>query len=392
MRVGLFILQLSLLAFRWGSSCTHALHSRVSGSWASFICAPNRALPPPPCDVIPAQTIEVARAAFPKGNPSIRMRDALGPIDTNPAFAALVSHTCRSAEAPAQLALITVMPCAEGLSDVQAADAVRARIDWNYALALDLTDSTHVLAAIQTLNRLECVGETLRHVLNVLAIAAPSLACWLTWSGVERCRSRSWTLQPCGRPHGGEYFTLRIDAIPREGITFTNARAMPLCPQCRTRIMTGCENAKKYNAFGHLDPNDRTFSNVMKDARYATGIVGKWQLAGHGYDALVGTSPEKAGFDELLLWQEKSGDAKGSRYWEPTLTTNGKTKINTMSFGADIQNEFAVEYVEYIEWHRDRLILRYYPMALIHLILRLAEIAIGTTVASSIMAHVPQVG
>jgi hypothetical protein len=114
-------------------------------------------------------------------------------------------------------------------------------------------------------------------------------------------------------------------------------------------------------------------------------------LTRDGYDALVGTSPEKAGFDELLLWQEKSGDAKGSRYWGPTLTTNGKTKINTMGFGADIQNEFAVEYVEYIEWHRERLILLYYPMALIHLILRLAEIATGTTAASSIMAHVPQV-
>jgi hypothetical protein len=87
-------------------------------------------LHPPTCDVIPEQTIQVARAAFPKGNPSMRMRDALGPISMNPACAALCSHTGRPAEAPAQLALITVRPCAEGLSDVQAADAVRARIDW----------------------------------------------------------------------------------------------------------------------------------------------------------------------------------------------------------------------------------------------------------------------
>jgi transposase len=172
-----------------------------------------------PCDVIPEQTIQVARAAFPRGNPYMRMRDVLGPIYTNPTFAVLFSHTGRPAEAPAQLALITVMQFAEGLSDAQAADAVRARIDWKYALALDLTDpgfdasvlsefrqrlitghaelllfetmltlfreqgllkakgrqrtdSTHVLAAIQTLNRLECVGETLRHALNVLATAA----------------------------------------------------------------------------------------------------------------------------------------------------------------------------------------------------------------------------
>jgi transposase len=192
----------------------------------------------PPCDVIPEATIQVARAAFPKGTPSMRMRDALGPSYTNLTFAALFSHTGRPAEAPAQLALITVMQFAEGLSDAQAADAVRARIDWKYALALALsdpgfdasvlsefrqrlitghaelllletmltllreqgflkakgrqrTDSTHVLAAIQTLNRLECVGETLRHALNVLATAAPDgLQSWGPAAWFERYRRR----------------------------------------------------------------------------------------------------------------------------------------------------------------------------------------------------------
>jgi transposase len=195
-------------------------------------------LHPPSCDAIPEQTIQVARAAFPKGNPSRRMRDALGPMYTNLAVAALFSHTGRPAEAPAQLALITVMPCAEGLSDVQAADAVRARIDWQYALALDLTDpgfdasvlsecrqrlitghaerlrsetrltrcrdqgllnakgrqrpdSTHVLAAIHTLNRLECVGETLRHALNGRATAAPAwLRSWVPAVWLDRYNQR----------------------------------------------------------------------------------------------------------------------------------------------------------------------------------------------------------
>ena len=166
------------------------------------------------------------------------MRDALGPIYTNPAFAALVSHTGRPAEAPAQVALITVMPCAAGLSDAQAADAVRARIAWKYALALDLTDlgfdaaglrefrqrlimghaelllfetlltlfrgqgvlkakgrqrtdSTHVLAAVQTCNRLECIGETLRQALNVLATVAPDgLRSWVPGVWCDRYRQR----------------------------------------------------------------------------------------------------------------------------------------------------------------------------------------------------------
>ena len=191
-----------------------------------------------PSDVIPEPTSQVARAAFPKGNPSMRMRDTLGPIYTNPQFATLFSHTGRPAEAPAQLALITIMQFAEGLSDAQAADAVRARIDWKYALALELTDpgfdasvlsefrqrlitgqaalllfetmltrfraqgllkaqgrqrtdSTHVLAAIQTLNRLECIGETLRHALTVLATVAPDgLQSWVPAVWFDRYRQR----------------------------------------------------------------------------------------------------------------------------------------------------------------------------------------------------------
>lgn len=129
----------------------------------------------------------------------------------------------QSALSPGQLALITIMQFAEGLSDRQTADAVRARLDWKYALGLELTDSgfdfsvlsefrdrllawgrehqlldemlkqcqqrgwiktrgkartdsTHVLGAIRQLNRIECCGETLRRVLNDLATVAPS---WL---------------------------------------------------------------------------------------------------------------------------------------------------------------------------------------------------------------------
>ena len=184
--------------------------------------------------VIPEETIRVAQAAFPKGSPYIRMRDTLGPIYTNPDFTDLFPADRRPALAPAQLALISVMQFAEGLSDRQAADAVRARIDWKYALALELTDpgfdasvlcdfrarlltagaeqrlfetmlvlfkqqglvkargrqrtdATHILAAIHVLNRLECIGETLRHALNTLATADREwLRAWVPTTWFER--------------------------------------------------------------------------------------------------------------------------------------------------------------------------------------------------------------
>lgn len=172
---------------------------------------------------MPEETARMAHAAFPKGNAYLRLYDALGPIYTNPQFAALFPKDGQPAVAPAQLALVTIFQYAEGLSDRQAADAVRDRISWKYALCLPLTDpgfdasvlsefrtrlvaggaeyqlldllldccktaglvkargkgrtdSTHVLAATRALNRLETVGETMRHALNTLASVAPD---WL---------------------------------------------------------------------------------------------------------------------------------------------------------------------------------------------------------------------
>ena len=180
-------------------------------------------LRPDPIVPVPEETRRVARAAFPHGNVYMRLRDELGSIYTDAGFAGLFPTHGRPAEAPWRLALITVLQFAEGLSDRQAADAVRSRIDWKYALGLALTDagfdasvlcefrarlvmgggeqqlldlmlerfrargllkargrqrtdSTHVLAAVRALNRLQCAGETLRHALNALAAAAPD---WL---------------------------------------------------------------------------------------------------------------------------------------------------------------------------------------------------------------------
>ena len=172
---------------------------------------------------IPEDTQRVARAAFPRGTIYMQVADRLGTLYHDTQFAALFPTRGQPAEAPARLALATVLQFAEGLSDRQAADAVRSRIDWKYVLGLELTDpgfhhtvlsefrtrlvageaaqllldalltlaqaqgllkvrgrqrtdSTHVLAAIRVLNRLERVGETLRAALNNLAVVAPA---WL---------------------------------------------------------------------------------------------------------------------------------------------------------------------------------------------------------------------
>src|ERR671924_47275 len=97
-------------------------------------------LHPQPFTAVPPETARVARAAFPQGNLYMHMRDELGAIYEDVAFASLFSTRGQPAEAPWRLALVTIMQYAEGLSDRQAAEAVRARIDWKYALGLALTD------------------------------------------------------------------------------------------------------------------------------------------------------------------------------------------------------------------------------------------------------------
>ena len=89
---------------------------------------------------VPEEMIRAARAAFPRGNVYMRMRDELGTIYHDRLFAHLFPVRGQSAAAPWRLALATVMQCAEGLSDRQAADAVRSRMDWKDALSLELTD------------------------------------------------------------------------------------------------------------------------------------------------------------------------------------------------------------------------------------------------------------
>ena len=89
---------------------------------------------------IPEETQRVARAAFPRGNIYMQVADRLGTLYHDTQFAALFPTRGQPAEAPARLALATVLQFAEGLSDRQAADAVRSRIDWKYVLGLDLTD------------------------------------------------------------------------------------------------------------------------------------------------------------------------------------------------------------------------------------------------------------
>ncbi len=172
---------------------------------------------------VPVETSRVVGKAFPKGTLPIRVRDQLGSWYDDEVFTVAYGVRGRPGISPAQLAMVTVLQFTGNLTDRQAADAVRGRLDWKYCLGLALedegfdfsvlsefrarlvaggvelavldllldrlkglglvqaggrqrTDSTHVLGRIRDLNRLELAGESVRAALEALSAAAPD---WL---------------------------------------------------------------------------------------------------------------------------------------------------------------------------------------------------------------------
>ena len=151
---------------------------------------------------------------------AVQVRDRLGEWLGDEEFAAAFGDRGRPGWSPSRLALVTMLQQAENLPDRAAAEAVRTRIDWQYLLGLPLddpgfdhtvlsefrgrvadagleqvalgallarlaagnligaggkqrTDSTHVIAAVAALNRLELAGESVRAALEALTAAHP---------------------------------------------------------------------------------------------------------------------------------------------------------------------------------------------------------------------------
>ena len=202
----------------------------------------------PPVGEIPQATAELAWKVHPRGSDEMRVRDALGPLfaDTDftiGVFAEMYAQLGQSGLSPALLTMVMILQFRHSLSGEDAAQAVADRISWKYAVGLDLddpgfdasvlsefctrlveegrvdalldlmvdrlktaglvraggrqrTDSTHVVACVRRLNRIETVGETLRVALEAIATSSPGCIVALLEPGwderygrkVETCR------------------------------------------------------------------------------------------------------------------------------------------------------------------------------------------------------------
>lgn len=206
----------------------------------------------------------------------VQVRDQLGELFSDTEFAQAYGSQGKPGFPPGLLAMITVLQKAEDLTDRQAADEVRVNLAWKYALGLELTDpgfdhtvlsefrtrvvehgleekaldlllaalrdkgvvaaggkqrtdSTHVVAAVRDLNRLELAGEAVRACLEALSSAAPR---WVAevldvpgWSARYRQRIDTWRL-PASQTKKDELAL----AYGKDGFTLLAAVYAPTSP------------------------------------------------------------------------------------------------------------------------------------------------------------------
>lgn len=210
-------------------------------------------------------------------------------------------------------------------------------------------------------------------------------------------------LDNCGQEWLGCYgseerCTPQIDRLAHDGVRFEHCYAAPVCGPSRIMLLTGRypfhtgfalhHDAALYGG-GGLDPRrEIIWPRLLRDAGYATGIVGKWQInrLSEEPDAL-----RQHGFDEHLVWpgeidrdklppaeyekflsavRAESAEGTGpflrmiqSRYWDPVLLRNGHLERHEGQFGPDVMRETALDFVRR---HRDHPFLLYYPMVLTH--------------------------
>jgi transposase len=267
-------------------------------------------LRPLPMGPVPEETARVVHALFPEGHPYLRLADEIGDLFTDELFAPLFPTHGQPALAPWRLALVTILQFAEGLSDQQAAHALRTRIDWKYVARLELTDrgfdgsvlsefrsrlldgaaetllldrllawcrerkllrargrqrtdSTHVLAAVRALNRIELVGETMRHALNSLAVVAPA------W--VQALSQPEWVARYARRtedtrlPKGQEAREALALAIGMDGDALLRATYAPDTPAWLRQV-----------------PAIQTLRRVWVQNFYQEGDALHWRTDAHG--------------------------------------------------------------------------------------------------------------
>ncbi|MCX4564421.1 transposase [Streptomyces phaeochromogenes] len=259
-------------------------------------------------------TAQIARVAAGRGAPPlamrVRVRDELGGLFADAEFVEAFGRRGRRGWSPGRLAMVTVLQMAENLTDRAAIQRVRFDLSWKYCLGLELedvgfdasvlsefrtrvaghgleervldllvaalkekglvkaggkqrTDSTHVLAAMRELNRLELAGETVRATLEALSAAAPDWVAQVLEVG-EWNRRYGRRIDAYWRPPGSQTQRdqLAVD-YGRDAVALLRAVYRPAAPGW-LRELPAVQTLRQITVQNYLITTDSNGAEVVK--------------------------------------------------------------------------------------------------------------------------------
>ncbi len=150
------------------------------------------------------------------------------------------------------------------------------------------------------------------------------------------------------RFNGGRSTTPVLDSLIDESVCFTQSyTASPVCNPSRAAFLTGryphrtgSIDTLEWHGLERLALRERTLADVLKNAGYATGLVGKWHLG--AYDMRY--HPNNRGFDEAVCFRGGMHD-----YYRWRIERNDAVEFSNGRYLTDVWTDEAVEFI-----HRHR--------------------------------------
>ncbi|MBC8471275.1 MAG: sulfatase [Planctomycetes bacterium] len=164
--------------------------------------------------------------------------------------------------------------------------------------------------------------------------------------------------------------TPNLDKLASRGMKFTEAyAAAPVCSPYRTALMTG-QYPARLGITDYLRPNDAkhlstdyvTIAEMLRQAGYTTGIIGKWHLTGYANHGAKEVSPDLHGFDEVIV-SENRGIGGGSYFHPYHFNREIEKRLPGKEYLVDRCN---LEAVEFIARHKDTPFFLYLSHYAVH--------------------------
>lgn len=146
--------------------------------------------------------------------------------------------------------------------------------------------------------------------------------------------------------------TPNIDKVASEGTRFTSYYTQPVCSPSRSCAMTGMgtvrtgiTNFLDNNNSVYLDSEEFTLlPQMLNDAGYHTGMIGKWHLCAGYENYPTKGNPYDAGFDEVILSEQRY--IGGGDYFYPYYHLPQVTDGKNGDYLIDVMNDAAVDYIK----------------------------------------------